>query len=112
MYSLQINGDIPGFTININDDKLKGVLKIISTLKLPPPSLKNTTTYYNELPVRTINMYIYIYIYISHLVQPPPTVTSNRDIDDVPNELLRTVSVDTMSIASYDEDDDEGMCLF
>ena len=45
-------------------------------------------------------------------MQPPPTVTSNRDIDDVPNELLRTVSVDTMSIASYDEDDDEGMCLF
>ena len=52
VYSLQIVGDIPGFKIDINDDKLRTVLKIVTSLNLPPPALRNTTTYYNELPVR------------------------------------------------------------
>ena len=51
-YSLQIIGDFPGFKIDINDDKLRTVLKIVTSLNLPPPALRNTTTYYNELPVR------------------------------------------------------------
>ena len=51
IYSLQIIGDFPGFKIDINDDKLRTVLKIVTSLSLPPPALKNTTTYYNELPV-------------------------------------------------------------
>ena len=49
--SLQIIGDLPTFEINLDNNKLSCLLCIILSLKLPPPSLKNTTTYYNELPV-------------------------------------------------------------
>ncbi|XP_019863686.1 PREDICTED: uncharacterized protein LOC109592749, partial [Amphimedon queenslandica] len=84
---LQVVGDIPGFNIKLNDDKIRSLLSIVSTLKLPPPSLKNTTSYYNELP-------------------PPPAVSSTDFIREDPANIARTVSMDTMSIASFDDEDD------
>lgn len=53
--SLQIAGKLNGFEVKLNDDKLSSLLKIITSLQLPPPALKNTTDYYNELPVRTMS---------------------------------------------------------
>ena len=70
--SLRIDGDIEGFEVHLDDVQLRTLLKvpisepvthtlslcllqIVSTLKLPPPALANTTTYYNELPVSFVN---------------------------------------------------------
>ena len=36
----------------MSDQKLVTILKVVTTLQLPPPSLANTTTYYDEIPVR------------------------------------------------------------
>ena len=36
----------------MSDKKLVTILNIVTSLELPPPSLANTTTYYDNLPVR------------------------------------------------------------
>ena len=49
--SIRIEGDIPGFEVSVSDEKLVTILSIVTTLQLPPPSLANTTTYYDDIPV-------------------------------------------------------------
>ena len=51
LFSIRIEGDIPGFELSISDEQVVTVLKIVTSLQLPPPSLANTTTYYDEIPV-------------------------------------------------------------
>ena len=51
-FSIRIEGDIPGFELTVSDKKLVTILNIVTSLELPPPSLANTTTYYDNLPVR------------------------------------------------------------
>ena len=50
--SIRIEGDVPGFDVNVSDEKLVTMLSIVTSLGLPPPSLANTTTYYDDIPVR------------------------------------------------------------
>ena len=49
--SVRIEGDIPGFEVTVSDEKVVTILKVVTSLQLPPPSLANTTTYYDTIPV-------------------------------------------------------------
>ena len=55
---MRIEGDIPGFEVTISDEKVVTVLKIVTSLQLPPPSLVNTTTYYDDIPVTLMSVYV------------------------------------------------------
>lgn len=45
----------------MSDEKLVTILNIVTSLQLPPPSLANTTTYYDDIPVRYTCTYMYVY---------------------------------------------------
>ena len=70
LHSVKIEGDIPGFEVTVSDEKVVTILKIVTSLQLPPPSLANTTTYYDDIPVTESSVYITVCCYTdSHFRQ-------------------------------------------
>ena len=61
---MRIEGDIPGFEVTVSDEKVVTILKIVTSLQLPPPSLANNTTYYDDIPVTESSRFIYCFLFL------------------------------------------------
>jgi len=82
--SLRVEGTLPRFEVKLSDEKLATLVKVGSSLE-KPPSLINTTHYYDELPSPQL---------------------SRHFLDNATN-VVDTISLDTMSVSSFGDEEEE-----